>query len=167
MAGVLIYGPPKSGKTLLALYLASRAGRPLLINLDGAPPLVACRVPSLWAEPSRLAEALHRALKLASTLGCRSVVADSLAGPIERLGAAEVAATLRGVRTPSGVTLVATSPFYLSAGLLPVKSAIDRASGELVAAGPGTLLRIPLSQLIAHLWGALHGSPGRLQEAEA
>ncbi len=163
---MLIYGPPKSGKTLLALYYASRAGRPALLDFDGAPILLASRLVALRGDPSRLAESIHRALKLASTLG-RSLVVDSLARPIETLGPAEVAATLKNIRPPRGVALVVTSPIYLSTWLRPVKVAIDRASGELVAAGLGTMLRIPLSQLVHHLWGVLYGPAGCIQEAEA
>ncbi|GEM_PF-1969942 len=168
MAGVLIYGPPKSGKTLLALYCASRAGRPLLLDLDGAPPLLASRVPTLRGDPASLGT-IHRALKLAAALGCGAVVVDSLARPLELLGPREVASALRLLRPPPGVELVATSPVYLGSDLRPVKSSIDRSSGELVAAGPGLMLRAPLSRLVQHLWEALyHGAPRRVQaEAEA
>jgi hypothetical protein len=160
---VLIYGPPKSGKTLLALYYASRAGRPLLLDLDLSPPLVAHGLPRIEGDQRRLLESLHRALKLASALRLSSMVVDSLTGPLELLGPSEVAGVLRNLRTP--LTLAVTSPVYLSAGLEPVKASVDRASGELVAAGPGLMLRTPIQRLVSHLWEVLHhGSPRQVEE---
>lgn len=166
MAGVLIYGPPKSGKTLLALYYASRAGRPLLLDLDHSPPLVAHGIPRIEGDQRRFLESLHRALKLASALSLGSIVVDSLAGPLDFLGPAEVASVLRSLNTP--LTLVVTSPIYLSAGLEPVKASLDRSSGELVAAGRGVMLRTPIQRLVSNLWEVLHrGSLGQVEEAEA
>jgi hypothetical protein len=165
VAGVLIYGPPKSGKTLLALYYASRAGRPLLLDLDHSPPLVAHGVARIEGDQRRFLESLHRALKLASALRL-GIVVDSLAGPLDFLGPAEVASVLRSLNTP--LTLVVTSPIYLSAGLEPIKASLDRESGELVAAGRGVMLRIPIQRLVSNLWEVLHrGSLGQVEEAEA
>jgi hypothetical protein len=63
---------------------------------------------------------------------------------------------------------VVTSPIYLSAGLEPVKASLDRESGELVAAGRGVMLRIPIQRLVSNLWEVLHrGSLGQVEEAEA
>ena len=168
MAGVLIYGPPKSGKTLLALYYACRAGRPLLLDLDLSPSLMAHDLPRIEGESRRFSASLHRALKLASALHLNSLVVDSLTGPVEVLGPAEVANILRSLNPPGWLTLIATSPVYLSAGLRPVKVSVDRTSRELVAAGPGVMLRISLDWLVSYLWEVFYrGSVGQVKEAEA
>ncbi|MEM2233796.1 MAG: hypothetical protein QXP81_09695 [Nitrososphaerota archaeon] len=143
----LIYGPPKSGKTLVALFLAWGEGKPVYVDLDFRRQLVTLSCLRLEPEEPGVrgaAAVLRRALRIADVLGA-PIVVDSLLPVLEVLGpegTRELVEPLSGHR--GAVFLV--SPWYLPMGYSAVK--VVRSGDQIVASGPGLLLRVGMAELV-------------------
>lgn len=139
----MIYGPPKSGKTLLSLLLASRAsssGKVVYMDFDLRRQLVTAGFIRVEPEPSRFPDEVGRGLRIAKTLEA-AVVVDSLMPAIESCGLDRVVGFMRTL-DPGGVSLYCTSLWYLPIGYSAVK--VGRSGGRLVAAGEELYMEMDL-----------------------